>query len=653
MEGTNNDRAELIRQAKKQRIARYIEKELRDTVATEDQLVKESNQQVDELSPQFFTKTVSPRMQEIHRYYEKRIFTYSLAGTMLLCGAAAAFAPWGLPFVIAGASVAAGGGVLAVGARVLRDDDFNVSLDIETARMAARQNAYQNSIERDIDLVAIGEKKGADVEYIRQRAEKKLERLENATIKAYNRAKRRLEKFDRKQVSFQKNAVSGRASMWSSMLGLKRWANRDEKNRARLDNDMYLNIAELIKINNSRSKLGLPLSTQADKIVKKHEAQVIESAERTAKQRFDQAERNAAQNQKTLEEHKTVNERQQQAFADEFAKRLHKSNFTDIQVAQFLAPPCSISYPKAFEVLMKENFGTTEAVVDFEIKQQYPIFPKVLDWETGEVEIKDEKVVLTTYQQIPRYGYAPLCLTMTEKDVEKLYAPYDYDAKKYYQKLHTDDQDVEIYIDTNKIFVVRQPTFDEIRSQKVNGVRMEIKPQFLHPIERDKEGVPQFNTVDGTLKYKDEYLMADIKPSKSDVAWPEVATKDGKLVRERYFDGTLDSYKKKSGKCYSVTEVSKAENRKKAELVGIILRNASENEIKQINKIFNGLPEEQKQLLRSDDKFAKVAVKYRKSHEGIYENIGVYDSFCKNVAAEKYEAQIEKNTKDFVSTKDS
>lgn len=641
----NRERAEIIREARRARVASYVEKELGDTIANESEMTKESNKQVDELSPQFYTKNVSPRMHEIHAYYARRTAAYSLAGAMVICGAAAALAPWSLPFVLTGAGVAITGGVVGVGTRLARNDNYNVSLDFATAQMAARQRILQNSIERDIDFVAIGEKKGTDVEYIRQRAEKKLDRLEKATIKAYNKASRKIKKFDQRQISFQKNAVSGRASMWSSFLGIKRWTNRDEKIRARLDNDMYLNIAELIKINNARCKLGLPISTQADSVVKKHEAEVIESAENAAKQRFDRAESNAAQNQKTLEDHKTTIETKKQVYGNEFAKRLHKPSFTDRQVAQFLAPPCNIEYPRAFEILMNENFGMTDGNVDFAKKQNYPIFPKVKDWETGEVEMQDGKIVLTTYKQMPKFGYAPLVLSMSCGEVEKLFEPYEFDPDKFYQVIRVKGEKVEIYMDSNKTFVVKQPTDEEIRTQRVYGKKMEIKPQFLHPVVRDNAGIPQFNNARGTLKVEDEYEMVDIEPADIDIAWPEVVTKDGKLVRCKNFDGSLSGYQTKEGVFYSEKLTSKVESRKKAALVGIILKNASEEEIKEINKIFNGLTEEQKDILRNEEDFAKIAAKYRLAREGVDENIGVYDAFCSNVAAKKYQKEVAEQEK--------
>lgn len=613
-------------EAERSRLARaYIQRELGNTVEKESEMAKQSNKRVDELSPTFYTKRVEPRMHEIHKYYTKQGVKYGIAGAMMIGGAAAFLAPWGLPFILAGAGVAAAGATLAVGTRVTRNDDYNVSLDIATARMAWRESVLINSVGRDLEMIADAEKKGLNSEHIRIRAEKKMDKLERATKKAYDKAKRKLKKFDSKQVALQKSSVRGGVSLWAGMLGVKRWTNKSEKIRARLDNDMHLHISELIKINYVRNKLGLPISTEADTIVKKHEAEVLEARRIAAKTRMDRAEQNTWQTPCTLEEHDKNRNSQAVVFENEFAKRLHKPTFSDKQVAMFITDPASLSYPRAFEILFNEKFGTTEAEIEIEKKQSFPIFPKVKNWETGEVELDEQgKPVLTTYTEVPKFGYAPITVSMSIEEADSRYADYGLDVDKtYYHVLDVDGEKVEVYTERDEVFVLRQPTKKEIHDKK-------LKPEFLHVIERNTMGIPQFDKKTGSVKFKEEYETEQIAESKEQ-AWPEVAVQDGKLVRGKNFNGSLDGYLTVEDLNYTETKVSKVESREGALLVGFILKHASEEELKQIGEIYAKMPEDTKDILRNDPKFARVVARVREFREGIDTDISIYDNLCAQI----------------------
>lgn len=611
-----------------------------------------------------YRKRMPERRKEIGKYYRGQTARYVGFSAMAVAGVAAALAPWSLPFVAAGIGVAAGGAVGVAGTRVIRDSRYNVFNDWAFASSARRWDALNRSIDVDVRRISEGRAKGLDVSHIEARVERRLERQKQSAMKAYAKNERRYQKFLNRQQKIQDGSITGRLSDLASYLGITRWSKAATRREEMFKNARHMFLSEFMEINEARAKAGFKQDAELDNMVKDYVAKTDEAIKKAEEQKLNVQRDNSKMDAISQDILDKQLQNSKKYRLEAFKKAVSDPTINEKEVYRDMKDPENIDIADAMMILLEKNFGQVGEMVETPMVSKLPLFPKVKNWATGEVELdKDGKPVIEPLTEKPKFGYPQVCIPVgpDADDVDKLvelYKDAGFNASADYQKLSVGGKPVEIVKnDDGEYFVVRSLTSAEIKNKqvylgkearvRVNGAfnekcKFDFKQDFIRPIVRNgKENVPQIDK-NGALILRDSYEMEPVKPFAKEEQSNRYVIKDGKL--DGKYDGNLDSFKQEKDLYYmeeKASEVRRDDDKllDASKFMELFYSNA---DAKQLAKFEEMLKKDKALKDTYKKQLTEAALKARESRIGVdeKETMDVYDTLGKTVGGKTYESKV-------------
>lgn len=360
-EAEGKDGGIFNRKRKKEAVDSYT-KRSGDPVKDEITEINDTTRVFNEASA-YDSSIITERMQDYHSYYGKQVGRYGISAGVLTAGvAAAAVALTGglaLPFVVGGAAVAAGGASGIVATRIRRNPRYDVYNDFHSARVAWRQGVLERAVDRDLALIADAEKRGENAEPMRKRVQKRLDRLDKAAMREYERAEKRYKTILARQERIANGAITSRLSDLAAYLGITRWAKSAEIKRRRAANAVNMHASEMVANNTARAKAGLPANEATNDIVTKFHENVKEARKTAAKNRVDIDVDNAKMGFVSGKEHVAMLNPEKSYVLEEVKERitLGQDEYPDKALLTLLSDPENVPYPETFDAIIAADFG--------------------------------------------------------------------------------------------------------------------------------------------------------------------------------------------------------------------------------------------------------------------------------------------------------
>lgn len=383
-----------------------------DPVKDEVDLINETVDTFDQASA-YDSNVIKERMQDYHKYYGRQVGRYGISTGVAAAGiAAVAVALTGglaLPFVVGGAVVAAGGAGGIVATRTRRNPRYDVYNDFHSARVAWRQGVLERAVDRDLAMIAEAEKRGENAEPMRQRVRRRLDRLDKAAMREYERAEKRYKKILARQERIANGAITSRLSDLAAYLGITRWSKAAELKRRRAANAVNMHASEMVANNAARAKAGLPANMETNNIVTKFHEDVEKARVEAAKARVDNDVKNATEGVILSEEHVAKLDPKKSYVLEEVKTRLPLSqeDYPDKALCFLLNDPENVPFPEVFETLINMNFGVTYKTddtgkptkeIEYDPKREKE---KILETMFSNAGEKDFDKMMSIYDKLP------------------------------------------------------------------------------------------------------------------------------------------------------------------------------------------------------------------------------------------------------------